>query len=466
MDRVPHAGIPKGRHPGGPLFFPVVLLIAGCTAAVPVAERVPALTTSPLAVYRESGMLTGPGAFPVVASFVTLAGPSDSTLLIVGLSIPNHALRFMREGDGFAAAYGVALELTTTDSLTRVRREWRETVRVTSFAETTRSDESVVFQQWVALAPGGYVAELTAGDRNSSRGFRATDTLEVPAFEHDTRPQSAPVIVYRAHGRTHRSAPPEILLNPRRTVAYGGDAPGIYLESYALHDGTAAVRVRDAAESIVWESIATFSQDSGSVRHATITIPIDELPPGRLSVEVQQADGPARQRVPLLVTVSDEWMVANYEEVLEVVGYIGTDAELDSLRIADPGQRRIRWEHFWETRDPFPATSGNEFRQEFFARVRTATLQFSEPRGEPGWRTARGEVYIVLGPPDRVTERYLGSSDTGMQPAALEWLYGSLGGRRLSLLFLDRSGLGRYELEASSAVAFRAAARRLARPNS
>jgi GWxTD domain-containing protein len=456
-----HVGIVKGRLEGGPLLLPLLVFLGACASAtIDEAGGAPARGGSPLEVYRESGMLTGAVAFPAVAAFATLAGPADSTMLLVGLSLPNSALRFTREDAGFAAEYGVALELLSLDSLVRRRAEWRETVRVSAFAETTRTDESVIFQQAVVLRPGRYAITLAAGDRNSARGFRARDTVDVPAFTTGSHSLAPPIVVYEAEGRTDPAAMPVLILNPRRTVAYGGGVPRIYLERYDDDATPVALRIRDAADSVVWADSVHVDGGSAALRHATLAIPPDELPLGRLVIEAEAAGERARQ-VPLLVTVSDQWMVANFDEVLQFIAYIASDAELDSLRTGSAAQRRAQWDAFWARRDPLPATTENEFRDDFFARIRTATLQFTEPGGRPGWQTARGEVYIVLGTPDQVSERYIGRSELDAYPNALEWHYRSVAGSRLTLLFLDRSGLGRYELDAASLAAFRAAARKL-----
>jgi len=95
-------------------------------------------------------------------------------------------------------------------------------------------------------------------------------------------------------------------------------------------------------------------------------------------------------------------------------------------------------------------------------RTRTCSASFSrEPGGLPGWKTHRGEVYIVLGPPAFAQERYIGREEFVGRPNAIEWLYQNVPGGRLALLFLDRTGFGRYELSPSSLSAFRGVADRL-----
>ena len=57
---------------------------------------------------------------------------------------------------------------------------------------------------------------------------------------------------------------------------------------------------------------------------------------------------------------------------------------------------------FWARRDPTPATSRNEFKEDFDARVKFADDNFSDGR-DPGSLTDRGRVFILLGPPYRVS---------------------------------------------------------------
>jgi GWxTD domain-containing protein len=54
--------------------------------------------------------------------------------------------------------------------------------------------------------------------------------------------------------------------------------------------------------------------------------------------------------------------------------------------------------NYWRRRDPTPGTDRNEFQEEILARIRTADERFGTGDG-PGSRTARGAVYVMLGPP-------------------------------------------------------------------
>lgn len=426
---------------------------------VPGSGRPQALAR-PLEIYEQMGLLAGPPQFPAVAGLSTLAGPGDSTYVVLSMSMPNSALRFQRDGNGFLAEYGV-VAVFLQDSVQAGRIDARENVRIGTFAETGRSDESIVFQQVVALRPGRYELRFEANDVNSSRGFRANDTIDVPAYGAGAAQLSTPVVVYRAEGRASRGERPRMIANPRHAVPYGGDSPRLYLESYGLAaDVPLDVRVINEAGQNVWNATATLVRGDSAMRFGVVELPAATLPLGRFWVEVL-APGAAPLRAPLVLTISDQWMVANFEEVLQFLRYIAYPEELDSLRAGSPAQRRDLWEKFWAKRDPLPVTDINEFRDDFFQRVRYATEAFREPGGRAGWQTDRGEVYIVLGPPDQALERYIGVADMTGQPNAEEWTYLNAPGGRLNLLFLDRSSFGRFELTPSSDAAFRSTAERM-----
>ncbi|HSR66530.1 MAG TPA: GWxTD domain-containing protein [Acidobacteriota bacterium] len=85
----------------------------------------------------------------------------------------------------------------------------------------------------------------------------------------------------------------------------------------------------------------------------------------------------------------------------EEVPYLISDRENDEFRaLASDAERDAFIERFWRLRDPDPSTQANEFRQQHLKRIRQANEKFSE--GIPGWRTARGRVWIMHGPPDTI----------------------------------------------------------------
>ena len=87
----------------------------------------------------------------------------------------------------------------------------------------------------------------------------------------------------------------------------------------------------------------------------------------------------------------------------EEVAYIITAHERDVfLHLQTDKERDMFVEAFWKQRDPTPGTPQNEFREEHYRRLKYANDVYGRSTPLPGWKTDRGHVYIVLGPPKNI----------------------------------------------------------------
>src|SRR3954454_14891115 len=85
----------------------------------------------------------------------------------------------------------------------------------------------------------------------------------------------------------------------------------------------------------------------------------------------------------------------------EDVRYIISDEEQKAFKMLSNDEERDNFiEAFWQRRDPTPDTAENEFKDEHYRRMAYANEHF--PAGIPGWKTDRGRMYIMYGPPDEI----------------------------------------------------------------
>ena len=56
-------------------------------------------------------------------------------------------------------------------------------------------------------------------------------------------------------------------------------------------------------------------------------------------------------------------------------------------------------DRFWALRNPDPGSPSNSYKDDIYQRISYADAHFSTGSGGEGWRTARGQTYITLGPP-------------------------------------------------------------------
>jgi GWxTD domain-containing protein len=136
------------------------------------------------------------------------------------------------------------------------------------------------------------------------------------------------------------------------------------------------------------------------------------------------------------------------------VRYIITKSEDDEYRQLDSEEaRRLFIEAFWRRRDPTPETPGNEYRSQFWKRVRDANGLYSRDTPRPGWLTDMGKVHILFGPPDEIQRDEM----AGRRRGIIVWVYRntpSVDGQRSVLagpnqvISFAQDGTGEYRLTA------------------
>ena len=93
----------------------------------------------------------------------------------------------------------------------------------------------------------------------------------------------------------------------------------------------------------------------------------------------------------------------------EDVAYIISDEEKQAWkRLATDDERQQFIEQFWLRRDPTPDTEENEFKEEHYRRIAYANEHYAS--GIPGWKTDRGRIYIMYGPPDEIEDHSSGGT--------------------------------------------------------
>ncbi|HZR29914.1 MAG TPA: GWxTD domain-containing protein [Terriglobales bacterium] len=140
----------------------------------------------------------------------------------------------------------------------------------------------------------------------------------------------------------------------------------------------------------------------------------------------------------------------------EDVRYIITPEEEAVFKQLSNDEERDQFiEQFWLRRDPTPDTPENEFKEEHYRRIAYANEHFAA--GIPGWKTDRGRMYIMYGPPDEIEshpsggtyERPIeeGGGTTSTYPFE-DWRYRYIEGigQEVIIEFVDDCQCGAYEM--------------------
>jgi len=144
----------------------------------------------------------------------------------------------------------------------------------------------------------------------------------------------------------------------------------------------------------------------------------------------------------------------------EDVVYIISEEERAVFELLSTPEEKERFiEQFWFRRDPDPTTPINEFKEEHYRRIAYANERFTS--GYPGWKTDRGRIYILHGPPDQIESHASGGayerpfSEGGGLTATYPfevWRYRNIPGLGDDIVieFVDRSLSGEYRLALGS----------------
>lgn len=148
----------------------------------------------------------------------------------------------------------------------------------------------------------------------------------------------------------------------------------------------------------------------------------------------------------------------------EEVPYIISENEKDVFRsLRNDAERDNFIKMFWKRRDPTPETPVNEFREEHYRRIAFANDTYFE--GKAGWRSDRGRVYIMFGPPDFFETNPGGGRGFlfGAQAPTAEfpsevWTYREIPGlktqdSRVDFTFVNYYAAGSYQLTDNPALA-------------
>ena len=138
------------------------------------------------------------------------------------------------------------------------------------------------------------------------------------------------------------------------------------------------------------------------------------------------------------------------------VPYIIMDEERAAFKKFSTDEEREQFiEQFWERRNPNPGSPENEFREEYYRRIAYSNERYAS--GIPGWKTDRGRIYIMYGPPDEIEDHPSGGTydrppeEGGGQTSTFpfqQWRYRYIEGigSNIILEFVDPTMTGEFHM--------------------
>lgn len=362
------------------------------------------------------------------------------TLIEGAVEIPYTLMTFEREGETLQARANVEVmvEKAGGESVYNTSHE----ITAEAFNEAMAGSSRVsAIETFAIYAPAGeYTTKARVTDIGSGKSFEVSRPLMVP----ETPPLISDMLManqVRKDVRLQEGAYLPYLIgttmfnpNPRR--AFYRDSPMLYfyyeVNPEALpepHESVALdMRVKDAAGTVV--------KDLGK---RTITVTEDRnfdvgafsiagLPPGSYALEVVCADcgggmsaasefevlapgerlaflepaTPAAQAPQLKYYA--EMSLAQVDSVISVLDIFLTPAQQELLSTLNETGKKQFLNRFMDSADPDPESAENEFKQAVEQRLAYAN-QFFTSSQNPGYKTDRGRIYLLYGPPTETIDK-------------------------------------------------------------
>lgn len=355
---------------------------------------------------RAQRNLTFDSGSPIVDAEAYPVAQDDSLSLRVSWGVlPASLIRTTSEGDVRAVLHtevlarredGTGEGITVSQTDTLVFDDEREAI----------SFEYRLFRRDMAVAPGTYDVTVRVQDGTSGAASVSRIGVDVPADGSGptschvrlVRESNEPVVAFHVPAASERievvasswGAPADlrialVRLDSDTSVA---DPPyGLSRTRGALSmRGVRSERV-DTIETRLWRTseedrearISIIPRRSGIYR-ATCEVHDERLASREFAV--RHAGFPSVDRLPVMV---------------DALEYLATGREMAELQnAADTAQLKARFDAFWAERAPDRASAAS-LLERYYSRVEEANILFSGVKA--GWKTDRGMVYIMRGPP-------------------------------------------------------------------
>jgi len=409
------------------------------------------------------------GADSVSVQAVRFFRPAG-TLINGFVRVPHLLLSPVTVGASGYGAFRLDVSVTDQTGTVLMRDGWPRRVDWSALQTPgSASMEPLAF----ALAPGSYTIRVTVRDSASGR----TQTAETAVAAYAVRPPASDLLM--AYG-IRRAQPGDTLAaagEVRKGDLFIATSPDVRLSPTHASLAYYCEVYRDSAVTLPWRlqvvtpdgrALLTTSPSQTALGAGggvlTGSVDLTGLPPGMYRLVLLAGAGSdttsrvgafrmggfeAEQHVATATQVANEpsdpfaRLSETQMDTLEApLVLLAAGSELGVYKsLTVEGKRRFLRD-FWRKRDPTPETPENEQRVAFYKRIGDANERFREGGAAeiPGWRTDRGRIFILYGPPDEMLRR----PQSGTSYPWEMWKYTK--SRVLYYLFLDRTRLGNYSL--------------------
>ncbi len=371
----------------------------------------------------------------------------DSTAFRVYLfvEIQYDYLLFRTQGEKYVADAEIEVVFKENDDAHGYTRLWQTTVQTATFDSTNLKHLFHFTMDTLTVPPAKYSVYFRYTDLNGALQFRIKRKMDLT---FDRQPFiSGPLLIYPD------TAPPEAFPQfPGRPSAFGQhwdfnrDVTVLFHYRTPKEDFLRTFRIGIYSDETGRTALQTDTSWTAPPRVTFLAVPMAAhlLPEGKYEIRTEWgfSSQAIKRTSPFKVIWFDKPLsLWNLRQAIKPLRYLMEEDDYLRFRDAPLPLLKRRFREFWRERDPTPGTPFNEAMAEFYRRVDIANRRWSD-KGEKGWETDIGKIFILYGEPDFVEDHSL---DPERKPY-LKWVY-YLEDRKVEVIFISIEGRKAYRLE-------------------
>ena len=373
--------------------------------------------------------------------FLNFAGEkSIQTRVDVFIQVPYNEIQFVKTEKGFAAGYSVTISVFNEDKSTLLsEKTFNEKVEIKNFEQTISGSNFNLSLRSFNLSSGTYLIRTEIEDKDSRKTSSSENKFEVRDFTGSSGISDMMLVAKK----TVVDGSNKILPNVSRNVLTKKEGIPLFFEVYKNQPGDVKINFKIFEnENRIYDSTEVKKIDSGTTQ-IFFTIKELELGLGNYIIQLAVVDADDKIIGTIRKSFLSRWpgvpsSIKDLDKAIKQLVYIATEDEIEKIEETENRDEKVKeYLNFWKKKDPTPQTEDNPIFDEYYRRVFYANEKFSHYI--EGWKTDRGMVFIILGPPNNV-DRHPFEFNT--KPYEV-WEYYDL---NRQFVFVDETGFGDYRL--------------------
>ncbi len=371
-------------------------------------------------------------------SFIGLSEPladKENIKVSVHVKIPYTELQFVRAGDHYLARYEVAVNLADKDKERIVGAIWSDSLLLSEYKDTRNNSNTITSVKSFTVPASQLTINVRVTDLYTKKSSILSDGVDQSKMYAGALSLGNIIIMDTGSEGNSKLLMNESFYEIIDTLSFkvrllGDNHPFKIKYELKVKDETKVNKtvLIDHIGSI--DSVLSFTVPLTDMHYSNYTLffAAEDVQGNRVITKTN-----FRVRIRGV-----NFEVEDMDQAVKQLTYLASDRQIKEMMIGSELEKTEKFKAFWAALDPTPGTVENELMEEYYRRVAFSMEAFTVV--QEGWKTDRGMIYILFGPPDEIQR---GPFEIDRKPYQV-WEYYLIGKQ---FVFRDETGFGDFRLD-------------------